>query len=100
MLTLSADATQAIKQVVASTEAGESAGIRFSMTPVDEDKSRLELAVASSPEPGDTQIGEPGAKVFLDPHVVPLLDDKILDATLEDQSAAFTILDRPESSNI
>lgn len=100
MLTLSADATQAIKQVVASTEAGESGGIRFSMTPVDQEKSRLELAVASSPEPGDTLIGEPGAKVFLDPHVVPLLEDKILDATLEDQSAAFTILDRPEPSSI
>jgi Fe-S cluster assembly iron-binding protein IscA len=100
MLTLSADATQAIKQVVASTEAGESGGIRFSITPVDQEQSRLELAVATSPEPGDTQVGEPGAKVFLDPEVVPLLDDKILDATLEAQSAAFTILDRSDASSV
>lgn len=99
MLTLSADATRAIKQVVDSTEAGENGGIRLSISPVNEDQAKLELSVATNPEPGDTRIEERGAKVYLDPNVVPLLDDKILDGTVEGGSAAFTILDRPEAAS-
>jgi iron-sulfur cluster assembly protein len=98
MLTLSADATEAIKQVVDSTEAGENGGIRFSIAPVGEGQAKLELSVTASPEPGDTYIEEQGAKVYLDPNVVPLLDDKILDGTVEGGSAAFSILDRPEAA--
>jgi Fe-S cluster assembly iron-binding protein IscA len=100
MLTLSADATEAIKQVVDSTEAGQNGGIRFSITPVDEDQAKLELSVAASPEPGDTRIEEQGAKVYLDPNVVPLLEDKILDGTIESGNAAFTILDRPDAATL
>lgn len=48
------------------------------MTPIDEDRLKLELSLTTSPEPGDTQIGQEGAKVYPDENAVPLLDDKIL----------------------
>ncbi|HVL49878.1 MAG TPA: hypothetical protein VM754_00045 [Actinomycetota bacterium] len=95
MLTLSEDATQAIKQVLATTETAESGGIRFSIQPMDEDRAKLELSVAASPQPGDTQIEQAGANVFLDERVVPFLDNKLLDAKIESGEAAFTILDQP-----
>lgn len=93
MLTLSADATQAIKEVLATTDASENAGIRFSIVPVDEDKAKLALSVAE-PEPGDAKVEQDGANVYLEQTVVPLLDDKILDVTVEGGNAAFSILDR------
>lgn len=99
MLTLSADATQAIKQVLATTEVGENAGIRFSIIPVDEDKAKLALSVAE-PQPGDTQVGQEGANVYLDQSVVPLLDDKILDVTMEGENAAFSILDQAGNATL
>lgn len=99
MLTLSADATQAIKEVLATTDAGENAGIRFSIVPVDEDKAKLALSVAD-PEPGDARVEQDGANVYLEQTVVPLLDDKILDVTVEGGNAAFSILDRQGSTTL
>ncbi|CAN5845947.1 hypothetical protein BH23ACT12_BH23ACT12_16610 [soil metagenome] len=99
MLTLSADATQAIKEVLATTEAGENAGIRFSIVPVDEDKAKLALSVAE-PEPGDARLEQDGANVYLDQTVVPLLEDKILDVTVEAGNAAFSILDRQGNATL
>lgn len=99
MLTLSADAAQAIKQVVASSEAGESGGIRVTMQPLDEDRAKLELSVASSPEPTDTMVEQEGANVYLDKKVAAFLDDKILDASLEEEGPSFSILDQSEGGS-
>ncbi|MEX2587811.1 MAG: iron-sulfur cluster biosynthesis family protein [Actinomycetota bacterium] len=94
MLTISADATQAIKQVVGSSEAGENGGIRLTMKPIDDQQAKLELSLAPNPEPGDTQVEQEGANVFLDEKVAPFLDDKILDATIDAEGPSFTILDK------
>lgn len=94
MLTLSTDATQAIKQVVSSSDAGENGGIRLTMKPVDDQQAQLELSVAANPEPGDTQVEKEGANVYLDEKVAPFLDDKILDATIDAEGPSFTIVDK------
>lgn len=94
MLTLSADAAQAVKQVVNSSEAGENGGIRLTLKPVDDQQAQLQLSLATSPEPGDTQVEHEGANVFMDEQVAPFLDDKVLDATIEDEGPSFTILDK------
>lgn len=94
MLTLSADAAQAVKQVVNSSEAGENGGIRLTLKPVDDQQAQLQLSLATNPEPGDTQVEHEGANVFMDEKVAPFLDDKVLDATIEDEGPSFTILDK------
>jgi Fe-S cluster assembly iron-binding protein IscA len=94
MLTLTADATQAIKQVIASTNAGDTGGIRLFLEPTGGDSAKLGLEVTTRPEPGDTQLGQEGANVYLGQEVVPLLNDKVLDVTLQGDNAAFSILDR------
>lgn len=94
MLTLSADAARAVKQVVNSSEAGENGGIRLTLKPVDDEQAQLQLSLATSPEPGDTQVEHEGANVFMDEKVAPFLDDKVLDATIEDEGPSFTILDK------
>lgn len=95
MLTISPDAAQAVKQVVNSAEAGQNGGIRLSLKPVDEQQAKLELSLATNPEPGDTQVEQEGANVYLDEQVASFLDDKILDAKIEDEGPSFAILDKP-----
>ena len=41
-------------------------------------------------------IEEEGARVFLDPEAASLLEDKILDASIEPNQVAFTIADQGE----
>ena len=46
-----------------------------------------------APEPGeaDEVVEERGVQVFLEPDVVPLLDDKLLDAELDGDEVRFTV---------
>ncbi len=57
---------------------------------------RLDLSLAASPEPGDAVVEEEGAKVFVDRELAPLLDGKVLDATVEADQVAFSISERPQ----
>jgi Fe-S cluster assembly iron-binding protein IscA len=41
-------------------------------------------------------LGEQGARVFLEPEAASLLDDKVLDASVEQNQVAFTITDPVE----
>ncbi len=41
-------------------------------------------------------IDEQGARVFLEPEAASLLDEKILDASVEQDQVAFTIADQVE----
>lgn len=94
MLTISSDATQAIKQVVRSSEAGETGGVRLVAKPTDDQQVQVEISFATGPEPGDTEVELEGAKVFLDDQLAPFLDDKVLDAKIEAEGPSFIILDR------
>ena len=46
-----------------------------------------------TPEPGDEDeiVEVQGVQVFLEPEVVPLLDDKLLDAELDGDEVRFTV---------
>jgi hypothetical protein len=52
------------------------------------------------PEPTDNEIAAGGAHVFLEPTVAEILDDKVLDASVESGRVQFTLFERgtPESS--
>lgn len=94
MLAISHGAAEAIKRVVSSSLVPEEGGIRISAEPVDDHSMRLDLAVAESPGIDDVIVEEEGASVFVQQDVAPFLDDKILDASVEDDNVSFSIVDQ------
>ena len=54
----------------------------------------FQLSVVPVPAEDDEVIEEAGARVFLEPDAASLLDDKVLDAKLEQNKVAFTIADQ------
>jgi len=52
--------------------------------------------VVALPGEDDEVVEEQGARVFLDPAAASLLEDKVLDASLEQNQVAFTIADQFE----
>ncbi|GAA4151465.1 Fe-S cluster assembly protein HesB [Actinomadura keratinilytica] len=90
MLTLTSGAVQVIRTVTADPELPPETGIRIE-SGVD-GSDALRLSVAPAPEEGDQIVEEEGARVYLEPVVARLLDDKTLDAQVDAQGeVAFTL---------
>ncbi len=80
MLTLTENTSTIVKQLTDSPEAPESAGLRISATP----DAQLAVTAADQPEPGDQVVEQDGATVYLDPKAAEVLDDKVLDAGVDE----------------
>jgi iron-sulfur cluster assembly protein len=93
MLTLTPIASEAIRQLAAQTEDPEASGIRIAAGPETPDGTALELSLVEEPEPEDEKIAEDGATVYVEPHVAGFLDDKVLDAQVEEGSVTFLVRD-------
>ncbi|GAA1583388.1 hypothetical protein GCM10009678_77570 [Actinomadura kijaniata] len=90
MLTLTDGAVQVIRTVTANPELPPETGIRIE--PGVNGSDALRLSVAAAPEAGDQIVEEEGARVYLEPEVAQLLDDKTLDAQVDQQGEVeFTI---------
>jgi Fe-S cluster assembly iron-binding protein IscA len=76
MLSVTQNAATAIRSLLDRQEMPEGCGLRLT----GDSGSGLELFAASAPERDDTVVENDGARVFLDPAVVPALEDKVLDA--------------------
>jgi iron-sulfur cluster assembly protein len=96
VLAISRGAAQVVKEIVTSSDVGEEGGIRLSVESIDDRSARLDLTVADSPEPGDTLIEEEGAKIFLERDAAGFLDDKVLDASVEADGVAFSIVEQQQ----
>lgn len=82
MLTLTETAAKVIRNLSTQPESADK-GIRISSQ--GEDASSLMLSVAEGPESSDQVVESEGAKVYLDPVAATVLDDKSLDADIDDQ---------------
>ena len=90
MLTLTSGAVQVIRSVTADPQLPPDTGIRIESGADGSDA--LRLSVAPAPEAGDQVVEEEGARVYLEPVVATMLDDKTLDAQVDPQGdVAFTI---------
>ncbi|WP_156215775.1 Fe-S cluster assembly protein HesB [Actinomadura litoris] len=95
VLTLTSGAVQVIRTVTANPELPPDTGIRIESGTDGSDA--LRLSVAPAPEAGDQVVEEEGAKVYLEPAVAVMLDDKKLDAQVDPQGdVAFTIAEGTE----
>lgn len=95
MLTLTDQATAVIDALVHQPSLPDGAGLRISTG--DAGDESLAVTTAAAPEPSDEVLEDRGARVFLDPGAVAMLDDKILDASVSDGGRVqFLLASRPE----
>jgi iron-sulfur cluster assembly protein len=85
MLTITAEAAEAIRVVRDALELPDSAGLRISTAQQSMNGTGPSYAVELAPEPADEDevVEDDGAHVFVDPAARPTLDDKQLDADIK-----------------
>jgi iron-sulfur cluster assembly protein len=94
VLTLTDNATHVIKNITAGEGAPEGAGVRISQE--NPASPTLAMTAAPGPAPGDQVVEDQGARVFLEPTAAETLDDKTLDASVDDQGGVeFVLVPQP-----
>jgi iron-sulfur cluster assembly protein len=93
MLALTHNAVLVIRDLAAQQEVPSGAGLRIASDPA---AGSLTLALAAQPERGDQVVDADGARIFLDPQAAEILDDKALDAVVDEQGAVqFGVAEQP-----
>jgi iron-sulfur cluster assembly protein len=96
LLALTDSAVEAVKSIVSSSdEASATSGLRLVAERAGT-QANFQLSVVALPAEDDEVIDEQGARVFLEPDAASLLDEKILDARVDQDQVAFTIADQVE----
>jgi len=93
VLTITTEAAQAINAIVVSSPIPQG-GLKISAKPMSDSESTLELSVVEGPTTSDSVIEEQGTKVFVEEAVSGYLEDKVLDAQVEDEQIRFTLQDQ------
>jgi Fe-S cluster assembly iron-binding protein IscA len=90
VLTLTENASTVVKTIVDQTNTNQEAGLRISQDA--EDSPALHVMPTEAPQPGDQILEDGGARVFLEETAAVTLEDKILDAQVDDNGGVqFTI---------
>jgi Fe-S cluster assembly iron-binding protein IscA len=93
VLTLTDSATSQIRNIIDQPEVPEGCGLRIANDPA---AGGLTLTIAAAPADGDQVLDASGARVFLDSQAAAVLDDKSLDAAVDnDGQVAFAVADAP-----
>lgn len=82
MLTLTENASTIVRDITTQPQYADTAGLRIT---TDSDPSSFVIAAVEHAEPDDVVVEQSGATVFLDEGAAQVLDDKILDAALDDE---------------
>jgi iron-sulfur cluster assembly protein len=95
VLTLTPVAAEAVRKLVeAAPVDDEDGGVRITAGETTPEGTPLQLTLVDGPEPADEVVDEAGAHVWIEPTLAPFLQDKILDAQLEDHGVAFAVRDQ------
>jgi iron-sulfur cluster assembly protein len=79
MLMLTENATRVIGALVDNPELPDGAGLRIVSAP-----EGLSVSPVAGPDESDQIVEEASARVFLEPNAAVVLDDKVLDAQVDD----------------
>jgi Fe-S cluster assembly iron-binding protein IscA len=90
MLTLTENASTIVNQITSQQIEGDHPGLRI--TADNAAQPGFELAAAEQPEPGDQVVEQAGATIYLDEPAAALLDDKILDASVDETGKVAFVL--------
>jgi Fe-S cluster assembly iron-binding protein IscA len=94
MLVLTEAAAEAVKSVTSNLQVPEGAGLRIAPSAPDSgDAAAFQLTAALVPAEDDQVIEAAGARVFLEPQAAAYLEDKVLDAQVDEQGQARFSLD-------
>jgi Fe-S cluster assembly iron-binding protein IscA len=93
LLALTDSAVEAVKRIVSSSEEDPGGGIRV-VAEQDGVETRFQLSIVALPSEDDAVIEEQGARVFLESKAAYLLDDKVLDAHVDQNQVAFKLDDQ------
>ena len=97
MLALTNTAAEVVEAIVQQPDSPEGAVLRISTTESETDDGEeardLHLAVA---EPQETDVRVDGIAISVEPEALEFLDDKVLDAEVEDDGVRFRLYLQPE----
>ena len=95
MLSITTQASEAIRGITASPELPDGAMLRIDSQP----GSGLQIGVVTEPAPGDEVVESEGVEVALEPATATLLEDKRLDAAIDADAGqvTFTISDQSDA---
>jgi Fe-S cluster assembly iron-binding protein IscA len=97
MLTLTDKAADVIHDLTSRPSMPATTGLRISPN-TDEGGPALTVYLAEGPSPQDQVVETQEAKVFLEPEVAGQLDDKVLDARVDERGGiAFTVMPQAAS---
>ncbi|TMR15495.1 Fe-S cluster assembly protein HesB [Nonomuraea turkmeniaca] len=85
MLTLTADAVAAIRDLTSQPETPPDTGLRIASSSGDGPAASLELSISGGPHPDDQVLEAEGARVYLEPAAASILEDKTLDAEIAEE---------------
>jgi iron-sulfur cluster assembly protein len=91
VLTLTPTAAEAVRQLVASAPIDDDGGLRISAGETTPAGTALRITLVESPETQDQSVDEQGAHVYLEPEVAQFLDDKVLDAQVDEGRVSFAV---------
>lgn len=93
MLVVTEAAAEAVKSITSTPDAPAGAGLRIaSNAPEPATPGALQVQPAALPGEDDQVIEAAGARVFLEPQAAIYLDDKVLDAQVDDRGEAHFAL--------
>ena len=96
MLDVTPTASRAIRELVASNESAGAAGVRIA--PAEGSPGALSLTLTGGPQEDDQVIPIQDGQVFLEASAADALNDKTLDAQIDDQGgASFSVVDQATS---
>jgi iron-sulfur cluster assembly protein len=93
MLVLTEAAAEAVKALTSTPKLPGGSGLRIaSSAPEPEAPGALQVSAAAGPSENDQVIEADGARVYLEPKAAAYLEDKVLDAEIDqDGQAHFTL---------
>jgi iron-sulfur cluster assembly protein len=94
MLAISSEASEAIRGIVAAPTLPDGAMLRIDSQP----DTGLQIGVVVEPAPGDEVLESDGVELAIEPATAALLEDKRLDAAIEEGEVTFTISDQASAN--
>ena len=96
MITLTPEATDAIRELVDNAELPDTGGLRLDMNDatLNSTPPSLALTLVETPATGDEVIDQGGIHVYVSEQAAPLLDGKELDARTEPGGVTFLVNDK------
>lgn len=91
LLSLTDSAAEAARQLAASSGLEPEPALRISSGQPSATGTPLEISLAPAPETNDQTVDSAGATVYVEEEVAEFLDDKVLDADIEDGRIRFRI---------